>query len=285
MIRMATARYFSLFALATALGCSSNSTTSSCPAGMVCTAADAGGDAAPGGDTMATDTANSDTASADTAASMCNPVEPLCTDDQILDLSLFKPASDRTIDNAADGNGFLSTIDSSGGGFSPTEAYVYAKFTDKGLIPVAIGDEKAFVSQDWDIAARRFIVRLNGGVSGPSCVTAYKFSSANKFDEVTAIPDGATFKPEAYYDASCKVVADKSGLGTPATQLATFWKYSNCVQMTGAVFALQLANGRHVKLSVSSYYQPDAQTACNAKGSVPQGSEGGNLGVRWAFLD
>ncbi len=268
-----------------AAGCTANAGGSACTPGVNCPSGDTS-DTASAADTAGSDTASQDTATADTtAAPICDPVEPQCTDNQILDLALFKQASDRSIDNVADGNGFVSTLDSSGGGSSPSEAYVYAKFTDKGLVKVNIGDEKAFMSQDWDLAARRFIVRLNSGVSGPSCVSAYKLSSANKFDDVSAVPDAAVFKPEAYYDSSCKVVADKSGLGTPATQLATFWKYTNCVKMTGTVYILQLANGRHVKVSVVTYYQPEVQAKCDSGGSIPAGSEGGNLGLRWAYLD
>lgn len=265
-------------------GCTASTSTSTCTPGVNCPGGDTS-DAASSSDTTASDTASTDTATADTAAPICEPVEPPCTDNQILDLALFKQASDRGIDNVADGNGFVSTIDSSGGGSSPSEAYVYAKFTDKGLVKVDIGDEKAFASQDWDIAARRFIIRLNSGVAGPSCVGAYKLSSANKFDDVAAVPDTAVFKPEAYYDSKCQVVPDKSGLGTPATQLATFWKYTNCVKMTGTVYVLQLANGRHVKLSVVTYYQPEVQAKCDSGSAIPAGSEGGNLGLRWAYLD
>src|SRR5256885_9669414 len=96
-----------------------------------------------------------------------------CTDQSIQQLSLFRPVNGAAIgnDNSA-APVIVSSIDATAGGLSPTKSYVYAKFTDSGLTNVAVGDEDAFTSSDWDVAFRRFIIRLNSGISGPSCVTA-----------------------------------------------------------------------------------------------------------------
>ena len=215
----------------------------------------------------------------------CMPKDPPCTDNQIQDVSLFKKASTRKITNEADGataGAWISTVDATGGGFTPSESFVYAKFTESGLTRVDVGDTAAFASSDWDIAFRRFLVRLNSGVSGPGCVLGAETSS--DYDALQKLPAGLDFQAESYYDDKCTLVPDNSGLGTAKTVLSTFWVYEQCVKMTGQVYVIQLADGRHVKLTVTSYYAPDAQKTCNDTGSVPANTVGGTVKVRWQVL-
>jgi hypothetical protein len=55
--------------------------------------------------------------------------------------------------------------------------------------------------------------------------------------------------------------------------------------MTGRVFILKAGNGRHVKLTVDTYYATQAgQGACNTSGASG-GVAGGTIRMRWAFLD
>ncbi len=235
-------------------------------------------DGAGAGDVTAADLSDSG------GSQICAPTAPLCSDEQINDLSLFKKASSHPITNTADGSGFLSEVNSSGGGMQPTESFVYAKFTDQGLQVVAIGDQGALDSQDWDIAMRRYVIRLNSGVSGPSCVQGTALKGSTAYEDWSAIPDTAVWASETYYDASCKLVADDSGIGAPKTVLGTFWKYQNCVQMTGKVYGVLLADGRKVKLTVTGYYPTAAQATCDNTGNVPAGTAGGSLAMRWAIL-
>ncbi len=217
------------------------------------------------------------------------PTATPCTDESILDLNLFTDPNAATIENTADGNGFTTHVDATAGGFSPSMSYVYARFTEDGLTLVDIGDEAAFDSMDWDIAFRRFIIRLNSGPSGPSCVSAARTAPSTDYDGLTAPPDGLEYHTEEYYSAApvCTLVPDSYGLMSPATVLANFWEYPGCVAMTGNVYVLQLATGRHVKLTVTDYYDPTVQDMCDTTGSVdmsaPTGS--GNIRLRWAFLD
>lgn len=218
-------------------------------------------------------------------AAMCPMRAVSCTDQSVQDLSLFKKASNRVVENMADGSGFLSHVDATGGGFTPNESFVYAKFTDTGLVRVDVGDEAAFNSRDWDIAFRRFQARLNSGVSGPGCVGGAELSNV-KYESLNAVPQGTTFESETYYDDQCKLQMDQSGIGAPGTILSDYWRYSNgmCVQMTGNVYALSLGDGRKVKLTITAYYPVAAQAECDAKGTVPQGTAGGQVRFRWAFL-
>jgi hypothetical protein len=217
------------------------------------------------------------------------PVAPTCTDEQIQDLTLFKTTSTRMITNTAEGSGWASEIDATGGagtGITPKESYVYAKFTDQGLTPVAISDEAAFNSLDWDIAFRRFIIRLNSGVSGPSCVDGARTGPSTDFDTLAAEPAGLDYRVEQYYTAACSLVPDGSGLGSPGTALQSFWKYTMCLQMSGNVYVVRLADGKKVKLVVSHYYTQAVQDECDSTNAIQPGdaSASAHVGVRWGYI-
>ncbi|MEO6953000.1 MAG: HmuY family protein [Polyangia bacterium] len=220
-------------------------------------------------------------------AQLCAAVAPTCTDEQIQDLPLYKSASPatRTVTNTMDGTDFDSEIDAEGGGLSPTESFVYAKFTPTGLQKVDIGDEDAFASTDWDIAFRRFVVRLNSGVSGPSCVKGGR-AAVGDYSTVTTVPQGLSLGAESYYSSTCQAVTDNSGLGSPGTLLATYWTYKACVAMTNNVYVIQTADGKSLKLTVEHYYTKDVQTACDTTGMMSSAQEtaAAHLGVRWAYL-
>ena len=242
--------------------------------------ADTGADSAAD---AGTDAAQADTG-ADTSGGICTPVAPLCTDDQILELNLLKTVSKRTIVNTAETMGFLSEVDATAGGFNPTESFLYARFTATGLERVDLSDQAALDSTEWDIAFRRYIVRLNSGVSGPSCVSAGVLPVKTDYEQVTAASSSVTMKTEAYYDKGCLMVEDGSGLKAPGTVLSPWWQYANCVQTTGAVFQVLLADQRKLKLMITDFYAPAAQKTCNSSGAVPQGSVGAKLRIRWAEL-
>lgn len=223
----------------------------------------------------------------DAGAPACMAVDPTCQDQSISMLDFFDTVSPAAITEEGTTAGeFLTVIDATGGGMTPSQSYVYARFTETGLEKVEISDEDALFSSDWDIAFRRFIIRLNSGVSGPSCVQAARTAPATTFDGLTAVPDGLTYRTEAYFtEGSCDLVPDGSGLGSPATALSSYWTYPGCVSMTHNVYVVRPASGRHVKLEVIGYYPLANQEMCDTSGSVPIPSGGGQIRVRWAFMD
>jgi hypothetical protein len=223
----------------------------------------------------------------------CAPVDPPCQDEQISALTLYTTVSTRTVEEETStiAGAHQSHIDSMGGGLDPTESFVYARFTDAGLVRVDVSDEEAFASTDWDIAFRRFIVRLNSGVSGPSCVQGARLPNTGTgepptFESVTTLPATLSYSSEIYMTGStCDVVRD-GGIGAPVTVLSSFWSYDSCVAMTHNVYAIALANGRHVKLEVLGYYNPADQTVCDDTGAMPTtAGSSGNIRVQWAFVD
>ncbi len=211
------------------------------------------------------------------------PATVECVDESIQQLAMKENPAPGDIEEIEGSPDFVHEIDASGGGLNPTDSYVYAKFTDDGLAKVDVGDEEAFESMDWDIAFRRFIIRLNSGVSGPSCVSAARTSGGTEFDEATVESD-LNFHTEEYFDAeaSCAFVADGSGLGSPGVVMQNFWEYPGCVKMTGNVYVIELASGQHVKVQVLQYYG-QGQAGCDEDSTA--GTQSGTVRVKWAFLD
>lgn len=231
----------------------------------------------------------------DAPVAACVAHDVLCIDTQISELNLFDTPADSGLvtEEGTTAGEFTTHIDATampGGamGTSPTRSYVYARFTDAGLEQVLVSDEDAFLDTSWDIAFRRFVIRLNGGLGGPGCVTGARVPGDPAFDAVTAPP--ATLYEEEYYsdDGSCTIVSDGSGLpGSPDTILAGYWRYSpvNCLSMTDYVYVIRTGTGRHVKLTVLSYYTPANQDVCDSGGMPTPPSGSANFRVRWAFLD
>lgn len=216
---------------------------------------------------------------------LCAPSAVTCVDQQVMGLRLFDtPNPAEPVEEGTAPGEFTTLIDARAGGSMVSLGFVYARFTPAGLQRVAISDEQAFTSSEWDLAFRRFVIRVNSGVSGPSCVSAARTAPGTTFESLRTPPEGLQFRTEAYYTPSCELVNDGSGIGSPGTATASFWSYRSCVQMTGNVYVIRLRDGRHVKLQVRSYYDPAAQATCDATGAVPQPNGAGNLRVRWAFL-
>lgn len=220
--------------------------------------------------------------------------EVQCVDAQITDLTLYDAPSPDGVTNEPLDDGFRSVIDATGGVMFgggppvPTQSFVYVRFTDSGLEKVELSDEEAFESGAWDLAARRFLVRVNSGVSGPSCVQVARTAPDTAFADLTQVPEGLTWRTEEYYSVDdCTIVPGPSGLGSPGVALGSYWTYQSCVEMTGNVYVLELADGRAVKLEVESYYAPDVQDYCQTNKTLPSGrpSGSGRLQLRWAFLD
>lgn len=264
--------------------------TAALAAGLGCT----GGDKSEGSDSATDDgTTDTDTDTADTAdtggseleAACTEPTEVECVDALILDLSLHDDkVSDGAVATTTEGDDFVSTIDASAGGYNAAadNAWVYVKFTDAGLEKVEIDDESALESMDWHLSLRRYIVRLNGGTSGPSCVGAASFHEST-YADLTTVPDGIPYVLDDYYTSDCTITTDTSGLpGSPSVALGPWWSYEGCVQTTLVPHLLQLDDGRIVKLVVEEYYAEN-QEVCNNTGSG--GDDSAKYTLRWTFMN
>lgn len=242
-----------------------------------------GGAGGSGGQVVA-DAGVPDAALPDAAAPACG-APPACVDQMILDLSLHADkVSEGAVTTTRDGDDFLTVIDATAGGFgeSDNNPWVYVKFRANGATRVDIDDETALESVDWDMSLRRFIVRLNGGDSGPSCVGAVSLLEKT-YEQIDTVPEGLDYLVDDYYTDDCTIVNDSSGLpGSPQVVLAPWWSYPGCVSTTDVPHLIRLANGTVIKLVVDQYYEdPVAQATCNAEGMAPQGAVSAVFTLRW----
>lgn len=234
------------------------------------------------------------------AAPSCVAHDVACVDTQIGELSLFDnlAGTGLVVEEGEAADEFTTYVDARGmpaSGTTPTVSFTYARFTEDGLEQVMISDEDAFTSTEWDIAFRRFVIRINSGTSGPGCVRAARAPVSGgadpTFEDVTEVPDGITYFEEEYYTergSSCTLIGDGSGLpGAPDTVLAGYWSYTTamCLGMTDYVYLLELGDGRHVRLTVVSYYIPENQTICDDGGALTPPTGAANFRVRWSYLD
>ena len=221
----------------------------------------------------------------DSSALLCEDLTPVdCEDDLILDLSLHDTISEGAVSTTTDGADFITSVDATAGGYqnASNNPWVYIKFTEDGAEKVEISDEDALQSADWDMSLKRFLVRLNGGDSGPSCVGAAVFLEES-YTSLTSVPDGLSYVLDDYYTADCSFINDSSGLpDSPQTAMSPWWEYPGCVATTGYPFIIQLADGSLIKLVVESYYAEN-QENCNANGAMGSGSA--NFTLRWTFID
>jgi hypothetical protein len=234
-------------------------------------------------------TGGSGTGGAGPTMALCTtPTTVACSDQIILAMNLQPDAAKGLITSTADGDGWVSNVDATAGGAfaSKPDSYTYGKFTDQGLVKVDLADQDSLTSMAWDIAFRRYVIRINSADSGPSCVQGARVAGAETYEQITAEPAGLAFHADDYFTESCDIIPDGSGLpDSPATALSSFWTYPGCVQMTKHVFVLELASGRHLKLVVDDYYSPAVQDQCDTTGAVPMSNTGsGNIVLRWAFF-
>jgi len=225
------------------------------------------------------------TGDTDASTAVCTePKEVSCEDDLILTLGMQDFVSTGAVGTTQDGGDFLTTIDATAGGFGQSDSnpWVYVRFTANGAEKVEIDDETALGDMSWHLAAKRFILRLNGGSSGPSCVGAAPFLE-REYSDLTEVPAGTRFVEDDYYTEDCTIVNDSSGLpNSPQVAMGAWWEYPGCVQTTGVPFLVQLDSGEVIRVRVESYYATD-QDVCNNTGTG--GSGGGNLTLRWSFVE
>ncbi len=220
------------------------------------------------------------------AAEVCDATEVPCLDEMIQDLSLHDDkVSDGEVVTTTEGADFVTTVDASAGGYdqASNNPWVYVKFDTGGAARVDIDDETALESLDWDLSLRRFILRLNGGDSGPSCVGAAVMGEGYTYEDLTEAPSGVSYQMDDFYTDDCTIVNDSSGLpGSPQVVLGPWWDYESCLETTGQPFLIQLADGRVIKFRVETYYGGDGQEECNSTGSTT--ADGGYITIRWAFI-
>lgn len=224
----------------------------------------------------------------DGGAYECTATEPTCEDALFTDLSLQDDeVSDGDVTNTTDGSDFVSVVDASAGGYNNASQnpWVYVKFADDGLQKLDLADDDALEDLTWDLSLRRYIVRINGGDSGPGCVGVIPLPEST-YADVSSVPDGiedSDWQQDDFYTDDCTFINDSSGLdGSPSLILGQWWSYGSCVETTYVPFLLKTGDGRVVKLVIEEYYG-SGQDDCNSTGA--SGDDSGMIKIRWQFLE
>ena len=160
-------------------------------------------------------------------------------------------------------------IDATAGGYDKYQdnPFIYVDLINNKK--VEINDVQAQTSKDWDIAFKRWQIKINSGDSGPGGVTAAAVDGKN-LDEVAAAPtDPNEYSADKYFDAMCKIQLDR--ISGPKTRLSDWYDYT-----TGSpvpfkrVYVLKRRDGQgSIKMQITQYYK---------------GAAGGNYGITWSLL-
>jgi hypothetical protein len=212
------------------------------------------------------------------------PDEVPCLDDLLLDLGLHDDkVSEGQVTSAMNGEDVVVVVDATAGGFGQefNHPFVYLKLYEDRAERVDIDDDTALSSMDWDLALRRFLVRINSGNSGPGCTEVARVAGFD-YEDLDSEPNGLNFIEDLYYSGSCEIVPDDSGLpNSPDLAMSGWWSYSSCVQTTLVPYILRLNDGKTLKIVIEAYYATGQET-CNSNGSP--GSDGGTITLRYRVL-
>ncbi len=169
-----------------------------------------------------------------------------------------------------DGTGFTAEIDARAGGGSESQKNPYVYLDLVAGKKVDITDVQAQKSTAWDIAFKRWQVKINSGDSGSGGVKAALIPPTTELPQVTTAP-ASGYVEDHYFDAKCRLELD--GNGGPKTALSTWYDYNiNTHVLTPwkQVYVLTRRDGKGtVKLQVMGYYKAGAS---------------GIFTVRWGFL-
>jgi hypothetical protein len=168
-----------------------------------------------------------------------------------------------------DPSSFSAEIDATAGG---SMAYDQNPFVYLDLIggkKVAVTDVQAPESGDWDIAFKRWQIKLNGGDSGPGGVGVAVVEGKTLADVGSAPP--GPYVQDSYFDAQCMTELDP--IGGLSTALSDWYDYdtaTNALTPKKEVLVLTRRDQKgHIKLQINGYYK---------------GMAGGNYAIAWSLL-
>ncbi|MBL8636858.1 MAG: HmuY family protein [Myxococcales bacterium] len=134
---------------------------------------------------------------------------------------------------------------------------------------VEITDVQADNSKDWDIAFKRWQIKINSGDSGPGGVTVSRVAGKT-LSEVTSAPTDM-YKADSYFDEKCKFSFDP--IGGIGTELSDWYEYESGTSRLvpkKEVWVLKRRDGKgHIKVQLSSYYK---------------GTTSANYSLSWSYL-
>lgn len=170
--------------------------------------------------------------------------------------------SSGAVTNQADGDAMLTTVDASAGGIDmqATSPFVYLDLTGAEATAVNITDVESFSDATWDIALKRYVIRANGGDSGPGGVEVAALQG-DDLSAVNATPDQSRFGADSWTGADCSYQHD--GIGGPLTRFSDWFSVDGTGTLTPnpLVYVVKTHTGTLVKIDIQTYYgNPDDPT-------------------------
>ena len=164
---------------------------------------------------------------------------------------------------------FTAQVDATAGGSANYGKNPFIYLDLIGGKKVAITDVQAVQSGDWDIAFKRWQIKLNGGSSGPGMVGAVIVADKDLAEVTTAPTD--PYVSDDYFDAQCMVKLDPiDGL---QTVLSDWYDYDtgtmHLVPRKEVIVLTRRDHKGHIKVQLTAYY----------KGTVS-----GNFELSWSLL-
>lgn len=127
------------------------------------------------------------------------------------------------------------------------EQWVYMSLAQGKFVP----EEEAGDATTWDLALRRFNLKLNGGASGSGDAAVALLPGA-AFDEVTEVPADATFltdQPDADADG-----VDEYVMSIGDTRWYAYEVTTHVLTPKELVYVIRGVDGSHYKLEMLGYY-------------------------------
>jgi hypothetical protein len=166
---------------------------------------------------------------------------------------------DAVSEGVVSADGALTLIDATAGGGANAadNPYLYLAFTGDAVEKVDVTDLDSYGDPRWDLALKRFVLRVNGGDSGPGGVEVAAVE-AEAFADVTAVPAGAVFTTDDWVTDDCQLNAGMTG--EPLTAMGDWYDYdvaTNRLAPRSLVYVLRRPDGSAIKLSIASFYHDD----------------------------
>lgn len=147
------------------------------------------------------------------------------------------------------------TVDATAGGGAQAgkNPFVYVDLLARKKAEIT--DVQSRTSAGWDVALKRWQIKLNGGDSGPGGVTVARVVDKT-LAEVARAPDGP-FSVDEYFDAQCELAMD--GIGGIQSTLSDWYEYdlgTGALVPKKEVLVLKRRDGAgHLKVQLTGYYK------------------------------
>lgn len=168
-----------------------------------------------------------------------------------------------------DPSSYNAEVDAVAGGSMKASENPFVYLDLIGRKKVEITDVQADKSKDWDVAFKRWQIKINSGDSGPGGVTVSRIAGKSLSD-VSSAPTG-TYDADIYFDEKCKFQFDPiGGIGTVLSDWYEYESGTSRLVPKKEVWVLKRRDGKgHIKVQLSSYYK---------------GTTSANYSLSWSYL-